>query len=85
MQDVMRGRTSVWPWILLLFAAIDSAAAQRPDPKPIFERAVADFLAGRLAESVAGFDTVARTEPGLAPQLGSARPCRPLQGLPAAV
>jgi tetratricopeptide (TPR) repeat protein len=46
------------------------AAAQAPrDPQAIFERAVADFLGGRLAESVSGFDALARAEPGLAPQL----------------
>ena len=47
------------------------AAAQAPAERPqaIFERAVADFLGGRLAESVAGFDTLARIDPGRAPQL----------------
>jgi lipoprotein NlpI len=48
-------------------AVAAQGAAQRP--AAIFERAVADFLAGRIPESVAGFDTVARLDPDRAPQL----------------
>ena len=58
-------------WILLAFIVVRPAAAQAPVERPqaIFERAVTDFLGGRLAESVAGFDTLARIDPGQAPQL----------------
>ncbi len=37
--------------------------------RAVFERAVGDFLAGRLAESVEGFDAVAKLAPDSAPQL----------------
>src|SRR4051812_17327378 len=54
--------------LLLLFAlAVPQVRAERPDV--IFERAVADFLAGRIPESVDGFDRVARLDPDVAPQL----------------
>jgi lipoprotein NlpI len=43
------------------------APAQRP--QALFDRAVADFLGGRIPESVAGFDTLARLDPERAPQL----------------
>jgi lipoprotein NlpI len=46
-------------------------AAQQPadDPEAVFNKAVADFRSGRVAESAAGFDKVARLVPGYAPQL----------------
>jgi len=69
MHDVVRTGAFRWVWIVLMLAAVDSAAAQRSDSQATFERAVADFLGGRLAESVVGFDAVARAEPSLAPQL----------------
>jgi lipoprotein NlpI len=53
----------------LLFAMSSAVAAQTPSPQAVFDRAVSDFLGGRVAESVAGFDTLARLEPGRAPQL----------------
>jgi lipoprotein NlpI len=58
--------------LALLFAmgaAIASAQAQAPSQQAIFDRAVEDFLNGRVAESVVGFDTLARLDPGRAPQL----------------
>lgn len=39
------------------------------DAQSIFERATADFLAGRVAESVAGFDRVVQLAPNAAPRL----------------
>jgi lipoprotein NlpI len=42
---------------------------QAASPQAVFDRAVADFLGGRVAESVVGFDTLARLEPARAPQL----------------
>jgi lipoprotein NlpI len=60
----------------LVFATIGVSDALAQSPRPpaassqaVFERAVADFLAGRVAESVVGFDTLARLEPARAPQL----------------
>ena len=38
-------------------------------PQAVFNRAVADFQRGRIAESVDGFDTVASLVPSFAPQL----------------
>jgi len=38
-------------------------------PRAILDRAVADFEAGRIAESAAGFDTLVTLQPSLAPQL----------------
>ena len=44
---------------------------QRPaaDPQAIFERAIADFESGRIAESATGFDNLAKLIPNSAPQL----------------
>ena len=69
---VMTRCLSIWLWLLVAaFARVDAASAQSPGDRPqvIFDRAVADFLSGRLAESVAGFDTLARLDPQRAPQL----------------
>jgi lipoprotein NlpI len=63
---------SVSLWLLAAgFAQADTSAAQAPADRPqvIFDRAVADFLGGRIPESVAGFDTLARLDPERAPQL----------------
>ena len=61
----------------LLFGAIAAAllvvttSAQRAtdNPREILDRAIEDFLAGRLTESVAGFDRVVALAPQAAPQL----------------
>ena len=46
------------------------AAAQAPaDPGDILDRAVAEFESGRIAESAASFDEVAKLAPAIAPQL----------------
>jgi lipoprotein NlpI len=58
--------------LTLLFVigpAIASPRAQAPSPQAVFDRAVEDFLSGRVAESVVGFDTLARLDPARAPQL----------------
>jgi lipoprotein NlpI len=63
------------PWLLLgvlvLVGAIATPVAQRANdnPRDILDRAIDDFLAGRLSESVAGFDRVAALAPQAAPQL----------------
>jgi lipoprotein NlpI len=60
---------------LLALAAIVPLAAvpslQRPsgDPNQILDRAIDDFLAGRVEESVAGFDRVVALVPGAEPRL----------------
>ena len=57
--------------LLVLAASASSLLAQTPGDRPqaIFERAVADFQSGRIAESVAGFDRLATLVPAQAPQL----------------
>ena len=57
--------------VLVLASAIVAPAAQRSgdNPRDILDRAIDDFLAGRLSESVAGFDCVAALAPQAAPQL----------------
>ena len=49
--------------------AATGPAQQSPAPAQILNRAIDDFSAGRIAESVAGFDTVARLLPDYAPEL----------------
>jgi lipoprotein NlpI len=60
-------------WFCILLALVPArpvgAQGAGQTPRSLFEQAVADFQGGRLAESVAEFDTLARAEPGLAPQL----------------
>ena len=60
--------------VLHMFATVAVAGvvyAQPPEesPRAIFDRAVADFQRGRIAESVAGFDALAKLAPNDAPQL----------------
>ena len=64
MTGTRRSRLRVFAGLLTLCLA---AAAE--DPKEIFDRAVADFHAGRIPQSVAGFDRVASLVPNYAPQL----------------
>jgi lipoprotein NlpI len=57
---------------LQLFAALAlTVPGQAPADRPqaIFDRAVADFRSGRIAESVVGFDTLAQLLPDRAPGL----------------
>jgi tetratricopeptide (TPR) repeat protein len=60
---------SIWLGLLVAALAVETPAISAQRPQAIFDRAVADFLDGRLAESVAGFDTLARLDPDRAPQL----------------
>jgi tetratricopeptide (TPR) repeat protein len=57
--------------ILTLTVPAVPAQAQAPSDRPqaIFDRAVADFRSGRIAESVAAFDTLAQLLPDRAPGL----------------
>ena len=45
------------------------AQRSNENPREILDRAIADFLAGRVTESVTGFDRVAALAPQAAPQL----------------
>jgi lipoprotein NlpI len=56
---------------VLLCLIVFDASGQQPggDPEAVFNQAVADFRSGRIAESAAGFDRVARLVPEYAPQL----------------
>ena len=54
---------------LVWLVALTASQAQSDSPQAVFDRAVADFLAGRVAESVAGFDTLVRIDPDSAPGL----------------
>src|SRR5262245_66409645 len=59
-------------WALLVGAvALVTLTAQRAgdNPREILDRAINDFLAGRINESVAGFDRVVALAPQAAPQL----------------
>jgi lipoprotein NlpI len=53
----------------LTVAALFCAAATGQSAQALFDRAVSDFHAGRINESVAGFDRVVKLAPGSAPQL----------------
>jgi len=48
-----------------------TAVGQTPRERPqdVFDRAVADFRSGRVAESAAGFDNLAKLVPEIAPEL----------------
>jgi lipoprotein NlpI len=63
-------RTSILAMAVIAALAI-GVHAQRADenPRAILDRAIEAFLAGRLNESVAGFDRVAKLAPEVAPQL----------------
>jgi lipoprotein NlpI len=45
------------------------AQISEQQPQAVFERAVADFQAGRIAEAATGFDTLVKLVPNSAPQL----------------
>ena len=61
-------RRIVFP-ALRLIACAAFAQQHANDPQAIFNKAVADFRSGRIAESAAGFDKVAKLAPDSAPQL----------------
>ena len=54
--------------IVLLLVAV-RAQQRAPSAREILDRAIDDFLAGRVAESVTGFDQVVTLAPEAAPQL----------------
>ena len=54
---------------LVIAVILLQASLASQDPRAVFDKAVADFEAGRVAESAAGFDTLAKLVPSLAPEL----------------
>ena len=54
---------------LVVGAVAGSSAHMTQRPRELLDRAVADFGAGRIAASVAGFDALARMQPEDAPHL----------------
>lgn len=54
---------------VVVFAAAVGGQQRAQEPQVILDRAVADFENGRVAESAAGFDTLAKMLPAFAPQL----------------
>jgi lipoprotein NlpI len=52
-----------------LILSLVTAALYAQSPQSVLERATADFRAARIAESVKGFDQVAKMVPAYAPQL----------------
>jgi lipoprotein NlpI len=65
-------RMALLLFVLLALASRHVAGHAQPPagrPQAIFDRAVADFRSGRIAESVAGFDALAQLVPDDAPQL----------------
>lgn len=54
---------------LLIAALLLQVPLASQEPRAVFDKAVADFEAGRVAESAAGFDTLAKLVPSLAPEL----------------
>src|SRR5215207_4907300 len=56
------------PAFALLFA-LTAGVVQTDSPQTLFDRAVADFRGGRIAESVAGFDALVKIAPDSAPEL----------------
>ena len=57
--------------IISIVAIAAISAQQRPadDPRSVLDRAISDFLAGRVKESVTGFDRVVALVPNAAPEL----------------
>ena len=54
---------------ILTMAVVASAQSPEVSPQAVLDRAVVDFRNGRLAESAAGFDNLAKLVPDQAPQL----------------
>ncbi len=54
---------------VVAMAAVLSAQRQSENPRDVLDRAIDDFLAGRVKESIVGFDRVVSLAPDAAPQL----------------
>ena len=59
----------LWTCLTAALLAAPLTAQRAPSAREILDRAIDDFLAGRIAESVAGFDQVVKLAPEAAPQL----------------
>ena len=55
--------------ISVALALTGGAQAPRERPQEVFDRAIADFRSGRIAESAAGFDNLVKLAPEIAPEL----------------
>lgn len=55
--------------VFVALAAVALAQAPEQAPQAVFDRAVADFQAGRINEAAAGFDTLIKLVPNSGPQL----------------
>ena len=55
--------------VLLIAAGVAAGQNSTSRPQEVFDRAVADFEAGRVVESAAAFDSVAKLVPSIAPEL----------------
>ena len=69
-----KGRYDVFRRSLLTLATIAVSVAAglviaAQQPRDILDRAVSDFVRGRIAESTSGFDQVVKLAPAVAPQL----------------
>jgi lipoprotein NlpI len=54
---------------LVALVALVAAQQRSANAREILDRAIDDFLAGRITESITGFDEVVKLAPGAAPQL----------------
>jgi lipoprotein NlpI len=54
---------------LVALIVLSSLLLEAQQPRELLDRAVADFERGRIMESAAGFDALARARPDLAPEL----------------
>jgi lipoprotein NlpI len=54
---------------IMLLAAMPPLQRSTENPRDVLDRAIDDFLAGRVKESVTGFDRVAALVPNAAPEL----------------
>jgi lipoprotein NlpI len=54
---------------LCLLVTTVAALAAQDRPQEVFDRAIADFRSGRVAESAAGFDNLAKLVPEISPEL----------------
>ena len=62
-------RLSVGSCLVAVLLSTTAMAQSRANARDILDRAIDDFLAGRITESVAGFDEVVKLAPDAAPQL----------------
>lgn len=69
MHQTSASRRAVWAVFTCLTVTLLSFPVRAQHPQAIVDRAEEDFAAGRLAESIAGFDRLAALDPGAGPWL----------------